>query len=450
MRQKRETCRETANILKTTLEEVGVEDFDRLQDLESQCHDRLRLVDKEIQMSRSKLEIQQTHVTDSLRKEARSISEELRALEISIDQIIEIQDDDKRHLNEMLGLAVKVQKMHVANEILRNISFVRCPCCNQSLRQSPSDGDRCSLCGQDILQEDTPATDNGINGDRVVEVDIKNRISELKEMIERQNVQLARMKKRHKDFSDKKREVDDILSQKMKRYDSQYLAAALEHERNRVKITEELKYIQRIIQIVKRSNDLIAEGERLYAEERQIRQKLKQLQEKAAKDVKNLRQLSRLFLDCLVRSNIPGFESTDSVRIVQPWFLPEVEGSDTGELVQTSFSNLGSGGKKNLFKCCFAIAFHRLATELSSLLPTLLIIDSPMKNISERENRKQFEAFHELLYNFANTELRGTQIIIIDKEYYPPKEQYNFSFSERLMTLNDPNYPPLIGYYRGK
>ena len=145
MRQKRETCRETANILKTTLEEVGVEDFDRLQDLESQCHDRLRLVDKEIQMSRSKLEIQQTHVTDSLRKEARSISEELRALEISIDQIIEIQDDDKRHLNEMLGLAVKVQKMHVANEILRNISFVRCPCCNQSLRQSPSDGDRCRM-----------------------------------------------------------------------------------------------------------------------------------------------------------------------------------------------------------------------------------------------------------------------------------------------------------------
>ena len=88
--------------------------------------------------------------------------------------------------------------------------------------------------------------------------------------------------------------------------------------------------------------------------------------------MKNLRQLAGLFLDCLVRSNIPGFAPSDSVHIVPPWFLPQIEGGDTGELVQTSFSNLGSGGKKNLFKCCFAIAFHLLATELSSMLPTLL------------------------------------------------------------------------------
>ena len=69
----------------------------------------------------------------------------------------------------------------------------------------------------------------------------------------------------------------------MKRYDSQYLAATLEHERNRVKIIEELKYIQKIIQIVKKSNDLIAEGELLLAEERPLRQELKQLREKAAR-----------------------------------------------------------------------------------------------------------------------------------------------------------------------
>ena len=52
-------------------------------------------------------------------------------------------------------------------------------------------------------------------------------------------------------------------------------------------------------------------------------------------------------------------------------------------------------------------------------LPTLSII-SPHENRSERINRKQFEGFHEMLYGLAQTELRTTQIILIDKELLPP------------------------------
>jgi hypothetical protein len=39
----------------------------------------------------------------------------------------------------------------------------------------------------------------------------------------------------------------------------------------------------------------------------------------------------------------------------------------------------------SLFKCCFGIAILRLALEKGATLPDLVIIDSPMKNISERE-----------------------------------------------------------------
>jgi hypothetical protein len=139
------------------------------------------------------------------------------------------------------------------------------------------------------------------------------------------------------------------------------------------------------------------------------------------------------------------------------WFLPEVTYAVSGDLAVTSFSNLGSGGKKTLFKCCFAIAMHRLAVELNALLPTFLIIDSPMKNISERENREQFEGFFEMLYDLSNTELKGTQCILIDKELCSPTEDYEPSFTERHMKPNkrahDPKenlYPPLIRYYQGK
>lgn len=42
---------------------------------------------------------------------------------------------------------------------------------------------------------------------------------------------------------------------------------------------------------------------------------------------------------------------------------------------------------------------------------TALIINSPMKNISERENREQFEGLHELLYELSVSELRKNQYI---------------------------------------
>ena len=130
-----------------------------------------------------------------------------------------------------------------------------------------------------------------------------------------------------------------------------------------------------------------------------------------------------------------------------PWFLPEIYGG-SGDLATTSFSTLGSGGKKNLFKCCFGLAIHRLSAELGTLLPTLLVIDSPMKNISERENREQFVGFHQLLYQLSKAELKDTQIILIDKEFCPPDLNLGVEVKSRHMRVDSTEEPPLISYYR--
>ena len=91
-----------------------------------------------------------------------------------------------------------------------------------------------------------------------------------------------------------------------------------------------------------------------------------------------------------------------------------------------------------------------MAAQIGAMLPTVLIIDSPMKNISERENPKQFAGFHEMLHQLADTELKGTQIIIIDKELFEPEGEHQFEFQQRHMTPDDPKNPPLITYYTGK
>ena len=229
-------------------------------------------------------------------------------------------------------------------------------------------------------------------------------------------------------------------------YDSAYLSSVLETEKRRSALQQQLLDLNKLEVLVKRISDLSIMAHKLAADEQQIRSELKDARGRTEKDIHNLNRLKFLFLDCLLYAKIPGFLRNDVIEMKPPYFLPEVTSANSGDLAVTSFTNLGSGGKKTLFKCCFAVAIHRLAVEIGATLPTLLIIDSPMKNISERENRAQFEGFSKMLYDLCDSELKGTQFILIDKESRPPPENFQSSFKSRHMTPNDDNNPPLRAY----
>ncbi len=262
---------------------------------------------------------------------------------------------------------------------------------------------------------------------------MESRVGELTELISLHEAQLRKVERHLREMIDKKGVVDAELTRISVDYDSTYLSAVLETEKNRSALQQQLLDLNKLEILVQR-----------------IRSELKDARERAERDTQNLSRLKELFIDCLLHAKIPGFLPDDIVEMKQPHFLPEVASAGSGDLVVTSFTNLGSGGKKTLFKCCFAVAVHRLAVEVGAMLPTLLIIDSPMKNISERENRAQFEGFFEMLYDLCISELKGTQFILIDKELCPPPEGFRPSFNARHMTPDDDNYPPLIRYYRGK
>ena len=107
-------------------------------------------------------------------------------------------------------------------------------------------------------------------------------------------------------------------------------------------------------------------------------------------------------------------------------------------------------GKRRCLNVALLLLLHRLATELGAPLPNLLIVDSPMKTISERENREQFQGFYEMLYALKIEELSGTQIIVIDKEFSAPHSSLRIEIQSRHMRPGDRENPPLIPYYDGK
>ncbi len=438
IRERRLRYIEGARALKEALAEANIASEVDIQERIDKLQKELSDILQEIQEARENAEGLRGHAVDRLSQQGRQIAAEIESVENAIKAVETVISEDKRHLNEIITLSIKFRRANAARAVLSGVEFEVCPRCARALPHRLDSF--CRLCGQ--LEQELGPNDKEIE---VTEKDISARKAELEDAIKRHEVQLIRLKRSLGELKEAKSHVDAELNAAMRRYDSAYLSSAILLEHRRASIEQEVRELEKLKRLPLMVEQQMKYADSLAEDESRIRRELKEVREAAEQDTANLHRLEKLFLDCLVRAKIPGFKPADQVSIKPPHFMPEVYAPETGDIVVTSFSNLGSGGKKTLFKCCFAIAIHRLAVQVGALLPRLLIIDSPMKNISERENREQFVGFHELLYELATSELRGIQFILIDKEFCAPPKDLKINLIKRHMTPED----PLISYYRG-
>jgi hypothetical protein len=438
-RSQRLAKQEAALTLEASLREANVDSEAEISDrLETLAAERHRL-EGAIQALRTEVSFNKTHLTEQLTDRARQLASEVQAIRDAIREVESTAEQHRRHRSELFALSTKFQRVTAARAVLSGVDFDRCPRCTQRLPER--DESVCRLCGQSEPSELKPVV-------TATEADLVGRRAELEEMIERQVEQLRLLRLRESRLVDQKQRVDATLTEELRRYDSAYLSLALETERRFSAVTEEARFLERLKALPGRVETLRREATLLQAHEIDLRRELREARQASERDLTNVRLLADLFLDCLVRSRLSGFTREDNVQLSSQNFLPAVVAPSSGETVVSSFDTLGSGGKKTFFKCCFAVAVHRLARRIGSILPTLLIIDSPMKNISERENREQFEGFYAMLYELAETELADVQIVMIDKEFCSPALDLVEGFRVRHMTVDNPADPPLIEYYR--
>lgn len=136
----------------------------------------------------------------------------------------------------------------------------------------------------------------------------------------------------------------------------------------------------------------------------------------------------------------------DIVEIDRKKWIPRIHKED-GSTSWTYFE-AGSGGKKTLMKVSYACMLHYVANMYGLQLPTFLIIDSPMKNISKEVDSEAYSKFYQLFYETISRHMPNRQFIVIDNDFVPPKDE-KIDILPRYMTRKDPNHPPLISYYSG-
>lgn len=430
--------------LSKALSEVGIESEAQVAERESRLRAAIVHVNAELEVLRNgRREELTTHAIDELARVARGLGSEIAEIDLNAEELRAMRDRHVRHRNEIEMLGLKFRRSAEAREILGDVAFSACPRCTQALPSRPAQC--CEVCGQeDLVDLADPAEVAAL------EADIASRRTELKEAIATIDSNLASMRARRLNLLQAKDRAEADINRAVAEQDSAFLSMSLLKERERAALEAELAsiaWLLRLPLLLQQQRDALAQ---IVGLEQAKRDALKEARTKAEADRTSLDRFAGYFLDCLVLSGVPGIQRTDHVELNPPDFYPAILSADPSDLTLSTFTSLSSGGKKTLFKCCFAIALHRIAAQLHAPLPELLIIDSPMKNISERENRAQFEGFYRMLYQLNGGELRQTQFVLIDKEFFAPSDDLATGVTNRHMQPDSDEHQPLIRYYRGK
>ena len=430
--------------LTKALVEVGIGSEEQIGQREAALNTAIAAADQEIVAFRNAPRDAETlHAIDQLKARSRTLGNSIAKIDADAEELQATRERHLRHRNEIEMLGLKFRRSAEAREILGDLKFHDCPRCAQQL--PPRAPGCCEVCGQ---QDHKDLADLGEVA--ALEVDIASRRAELDGAMKAIDANLARMNAEKARIFQNKDRMEAELNRALAEQDSAFLSMALLKERERASLEAELhsiKWLLRLPQLLQTQREALAE---IVAREQATREALKEVRAKAEADRTSLDRFAGYFLDCLVRAGVPGIKRTDRMELEPPSFYPAVYGADPRDLTASTFTSLSSGGKKTLFKCCFAIAIHRIASELNAPLPELLIIDSPMKNISERENRDQFEGFYQMVYELKADELASTQFMLIDKEFFAPPQELRVPVISRHMQPDSGEHEPLIRYYRGK
>lgn len=431
-----------ARQLREFLQEVG---YDSETAIQADLHevnrqlDGARLEQSEVQSSHHA----ETHFADDLREQLRQLSGNLGNEEQSLSDLQQRLAELKSLKSELTTARQKLSRVSAATAVLSGVRFESCPQCGTKLQTGNVDSSNCTLCGNHPTQPD----ENRGKQTQVVRRDIESRLNEIEDTITRSQRSVRKQEQAVETLKQTKRALDRQLEDMLQQYDSAFLAKAREADRRVAMLEERLRGLDRFRKLPEVIQRLSNEASQLLTEQDQLREKIQQEIASLSSVDAIIRELEETYIGILLAIGVPGVNPDDRVVLNRTTWIPDIlEAGEEGQ--RWNFYTAGSNGKKTLLNVCYALAVHQVAEAHNRPLPTLLMIDHPMKCTSPDVNRDVFEAFYNHLYGLVRGPLKNTQIILIDNDYFSPDEN-DIEHLQRYMTPNDDAHPPLITYYRG-
>lgn len=378
------------------------------------------------------------HPTDSLREKIKTLGDIIIQAKISIDDSIEILDEHRKLHSELITAKIKNDRLERTNILFNDVHFENCPVCGENIIQK-KDRDTCELCGQKKGENDIKIKiDN-----EALRKDINTRIDELFDSIKRREMEISKSNKYLNKLLIEKTRLDNQLQEDLSNYDSgiieeiRYVDIAIATLEERIISLEKLQSMPQAI------NKLEEDAGALQGIIDRLKTEIINEKEKMTNADKIIKSIAAEFKRIMISVKFPGVSNEDDVIISPSNWFPEITHNDT----TWGFSETGSCGKKTLFNVCYTLAIHSVAKKRNLPVPSILIIDSPTKNISKDENLELVNSLYEEIYKFALENFGNLQFILIDSDYVAPTIELP-NIIKRHMAGTE-NAPSLISYYDG-
>lgn len=376
---------------------------------------------------------------DKLGRLTSAIEEKQQAVRDVEEQLRE----QRSLISELVSLKFKVARSVVAGQVLEGAEFRLCPACGANL-QKHTDPQACRLCHTNLNQANKPPDLNPA----VVERDLSERVEDL----ERASKRLKRGLERHAGELASLTEARALLQRTVdaakKSSESQYMQRVRALESERGALDERRRNLNRILAMPTELEARRKAADKISEEIAGVERLVLKEQEKFSEGRTNVAELEKNFLQVMRAIHFPGIADKDEVSINTKTWMPYILPGGNQDRAWT-FGDAGSGGKKVLFKICFALALHLTAARRGLSLPKLLIIDSTMKNITPDINRDVVAHFYKEVYRLLSEDLSAWQCVLVDQTFFAPDEACNLPLVERMLKKDDPEHPRLITYYTG-
>ena len=380
-----------------------------------------------------------THFSDSLREELFNFSENISASKMLLHDLENKISEQKKLKSEFISSKYKLAKSAISVEIFNDVKFESCPCCGVKTENSKQykNDHSCYLCG---AHESQVKLDYSTS--EILYKDLDGRLEELdyslKRLVSSKNRQKALIQKKEYEKST----LDEQLQQQLVSYDSDYIARTRHIERATARLQEKVNNLKQNLKLPQAVQSIENEADDIGSKLSRLRKTLAELKNALANSDDLVEQLEQVYRKILISVGVPEVRPSYDIKINRSDWIPYFT---IGEEKISFYNGFGSGGVKTLLNVCYAIALHDLAATYDLPLPSFLIIDTPMKNVSKQRNREVFIQFYKYLYQLINSSLADTQIIIIDDDFVAPDEP-DINIRSRLMTKSK-THPPLISYY---
>jgi hypothetical protein len=392
---------------------------------------------------RSQLESERqtlVHPTDPLRERLRVMGKQISDVVGAIRETEHAIEEQRALRAELITTKIKAARTEQAGRLLEGVRYARCPECGTDIAGRVEKYGECRLCGSSSAAQEVAS---GLENE-AVRRELNDRIDQIADSIQRRERALDRSRRQLEQVRNNKGRLDLELQHELARYDSAFVESVRSFDREIATLYERLRSLAKLQAMPEAINDLEEEAGSLQGRIDRLRSEIGAERGRLQRADENVAHIAQRFKSIMVSIGFPGVAENDEVLLDPRNWKPVVLHGEQ----EWSFWDAGSGGKKTLFNVCYALAVHEAARERGMPVPTVLIIDSPTKNISDDENPELVRALYREIFRLASvTGENATQFLLIDSNLVQPEEKLSNFTSRHLAGTSDA--PALIPYYVG-